>query len=356
MRLLVVTQIVDIQDPVLGFFHRWIEELGTHAESVEVVCLKKGTVALPPHIHVHSLGKEEGKGRVSRMVTYLGLIWRLRKKYDTVFVHMNPEYVLAGAPLWRLTGKEVGFWYAHGAVTKRLRVAEKLVHHIFTSTPHGCRMVSKKIHVVGQGIDTELFSPHTRARGSRTPLRAVTVSRLARSKDIDFLLQVILKLKDEGVLVHLSVIGGPLTTDDTRYEKELRATVARTGLHESVTFVGAVAQKVLPDMLREEQCFLNAYKNKSLDKALLEAMASGLPTISSNASYRDIIMSLFSDEETRALLCPPEGDRDAYVHSVRALAILDDARYADIARRLREHVVNEHGIQALFERIVSFFG
>ena len=36
MKLLIVTQAVDTEDPVLGFFVRWIEELGKHVESNQI--------------------------------------------------------------------------------------------------------------------------------------------------------------------------------------------------------------------------------------------------------------------------------------------------------------------------------
>ena len=42
MKLLVVTQAMDEQDPVLGFFVRWVEELAKRAERIEVICLKEG--------------------------------------------------------------------------------------------------------------------------------------------------------------------------------------------------------------------------------------------------------------------------------------------------------------------------
>ena len=39
-KLLIVTQAVDTEEPALGFFVRWIEELAKRVESVEVICLK----------------------------------------------------------------------------------------------------------------------------------------------------------------------------------------------------------------------------------------------------------------------------------------------------------------------------
>jgi hypothetical protein len=67
MKLLIITQKVDINDPILGFFHRWIEEFAKHCEKITVICLYKGTYNLPNNVKVLSLGKEEG-------VIYIGFI------------------------------------------------------------------------------------------------------------------------------------------------------------------------------------------------------------------------------------------------------------------------------------------
>ena len=62
MRLLICTQTVDLNDPVLGFFHGWIAAFSRHCESVHVICLKEGRHSLPANVFVHSLGKHPIQG------------------------------------------------------------------------------------------------------------------------------------------------------------------------------------------------------------------------------------------------------------------------------------------------------
>ena len=112
MKLLITTQAVDLDDPVLGFFHAWIVTLAARVESVEVICLQEGRHALPKNVHVHALGKRAGKrtgigDRFRYTVRLKYLVWKLRHQYDSVFVHMNEEYVLIAGSLWRLFGKRV---------------------------------------------------------------------------------------------------------------------------------------------------------------------------------------------------------------------------------------------------------
>jgi len=58
MKPLILTQKIDINDDVLGFFHNWIKEFAKHCESVVVVCLRKGEYDLPENVKILSLGKE----------------------------------------------------------------------------------------------------------------------------------------------------------------------------------------------------------------------------------------------------------------------------------------------------------
>ena len=47
MRILIITQKVDKDDSLLGFFHYWIENIAALAEQVTVIALSKGSYDLP---------------------------------------------------------------------------------------------------------------------------------------------------------------------------------------------------------------------------------------------------------------------------------------------------------------------
>jgi len=59
MKILVITQEISRQSPVLGFFHGWLAAFSKRFESITAVCLKKGDYDLPANVSVFSLGKEE---------------------------------------------------------------------------------------------------------------------------------------------------------------------------------------------------------------------------------------------------------------------------------------------------------
>jgi len=58
MKLLIITQKVDMNDDVLGFMHGWINEFAKHCEKITVICLQKGEHELSDNVKVLSLGKE----------------------------------------------------------------------------------------------------------------------------------------------------------------------------------------------------------------------------------------------------------------------------------------------------------
>lgn len=273
MRLLIVTQVVNQSDPVLGFFHRWIEEFAKNVESLEVVCLYEGVHALPENVRVHSLGKERGKQPpLVYAYRFLFLTWKLRKEYDAVFVHMNVEYVLLAGVLWRLLKKRIVLWYVHGTVSLRLSLAVLLANLVCTASPESMRIETKKKRIVGHGIDTDFFSPDgSVTRGSHL----LSVGRLTTSKHHDLIIEAAAKAGRE-----LRIAGeGP-------ERKGLEASAQR--LNARVTFLGGVTRELLLNEYRTASCFVHASTTGSMDKVVLEALACDCPVLSTSSVYRDL--------------------------------------------------------------------
>lgn len=266
MKLLIITQAVDTEDPVLGFFVRWIEEFAKHVESIEVICLKLGRSDLPKNVHVHSLGKERGAScRAAYALRFLSLAWHLRNDYDAVFVHMNPEYVVLGGPLWRMLGKRIALWYTHKSVDLKLRFAELLSDVIFTASKESFRLSSKKLHVMGHGIDTNFFSPDPSvARGTAV----LSAGRLSPTKRHDLVIRAATQFPND-----VRIAGeGP-------ERQRLEELAKQLSLSSRVHFVGPQTQESLREEYRRAGVFAHTSETGSLDKVVLEALACGLPVI-----------------------------------------------------------------------------
>lgn len=340
MKLLIVTQVVDLDHPVLGFFHRWIEEFAAHCESVEVVCLQEGRHDLPAHVTVHSLGKEAGAGRLTYVYRLYRYCWQLRGRYDNVFVHMNQVYVLLAGLLWRMLRKRVGLWYAHGTVSASLRAAVVLSHVIFTSTAQGMRVPTKKRVITGQGIDPAQFTYSERTLTQ--PLRLCTIGRVGASKHIDTLLRAVALLQEQGVACHFTVVGGPATAQEEQYQADMHTLVNELEVADSVTWAGPQPYRALPALLAQTDVFIHDGATNSLDKTLVEAVMSGCVVISSNPSYRGLTEALAPE-----LLFPPQN------HAALAACVSKQlVTPSQHVTAVREHVLETCSIAGLITTIL----
>ena len=347
MKLLIITQVLDTEHPILGFFHRWVAEFSTQVDSIEVIALQVGKYDLLTNVHVHSLGKESGENRLKYLWRFYKNIWQLRHSYDGVFVHMNQQYVLLGYPVWKLFGKRIGLWYAHGAVSTSLALAVSLADTVFTSTPEGLAIDTPKRVIMGQGIDYQYFAPSPSVRSTRELLELVTVGRISASKNIGILLAACVLLKEAQISFHFSIIGGPLTPEDNQYQATLQRCCVDNNLVDQVTWVGGVTQRDLPSYLHQGDIFIHDGSTKSLDKVLLEAVAAGCVVVSSNEAYR-----AFTESWAPVNLFIPKDSR-ALARRIEELAGESDQARIATMQQIQLAVQSDHSIQGLISGIVQ---
>lgn len=273
MRLLICTQAVDKNDPALGFFLRWIEEFAKYCETVAVICLYKGQYELPSNVHVYSLGKEGGKRyRIAYTVRLFQYLWALRGSYDAVFVHMNPEYAALAGWWWRFSGTRIGLWYTHKNTRLLLRIAVFFSHIVFTASRESFRLRSKKVEVVGHGIDTDFFTPDYQISRKQHML---SVGRLMKSKRHDLAIQEAGKEKRA-----IRIAGeGP-------ERAALEALAEELGVQ--ATFLGRVTQAQLREEYRIAAILIHTSETGSLDKVVLEALACDCPIKTRDPALKEL--------------------------------------------------------------------
>jgi glycosyltransferase involved in cell wall biosynthesis len=266
MKLLIFTQTVDANDSYLGFFVRWIEEFAKHCEQVEVVCLRKGAYTLPHNVSVRALSSHTKIGRALEVMRLSN-----RLTYDAVFVHMNPEYLVAAGWLWRLRGTPTILWYMHKSVNIKLRIAEKFANIICTASQESFRLPSHKVRIVGHGIDTDFFTPDpTVARGEH----ALSVGRLMKSKRHDLAIEI---AQADGRELRIAGAG-----PERAHLEELAAQMGAR-----VTFLGPLSQTALRNEYRQAAYFIHTSETGSLDKVVLEALACGCPVQTRDPHLKD---------------------------------------------------------------------
>lgn len=295
MKLLILTQKVDQHDPILGFFHRWLEELAKNCEQVIVIALGVGDFNFPANVRVLSLGKESKASRLAYLIKFFTYLWQERNHYDKVFVHMNPIYVVLAGGYWRLAGRPVGLWYTHRQVDWKLRIAAKLATVIFTAAPESFQLKSAKLIVTGHGIDTAAFVCPAKVRNTG-PFVIMAVGRLTRIKHLDVLLKAATLLKEKiSTPFVVRLIGEAVTADDKKYLSELQSISHHNQLETLIDWRGAVSPEQIKTLYCEADLTVNLTPTGGLDKAVLESMAAGVPVLTSNQAFRDYLSPYQND-------------------------------------------------------------
>lgn len=341
MKLLIITQKMDRNDPVLGFFHRWCEKIAARLSRLHIICLQQGTVALPPQVTVQSLGKERKASRLAYIFSFYRLIWCLRAEYDVVFVHMNPVYILLGCVFWSIWRKPFYLWYNHEHGNLMTWFAARLAHTVFHTSAFSYTARFPNSRKMPAGIDMELFSP--RSDLQKIPNSILYIGRIAPIKKIDVLVQAAILLHRQGIPFTLTVAGAA-EPHDAAYEARIKYLARRLAFEGVIHFPGSVPNYETPRLYREHELFVNLSPPGLFDKAVLEAMACETPVIASSSAFARIIPSDYRFTEDR-----PEALAQTLL---AALAQPLQARL-DYGRLLREYVMHEHSLEKLVTDIAQ---
>ncbi|MEZ4869481.1 MAG: glycosyltransferase [Caldilineaceae bacterium] len=128
-------------------------------------------------------------------------------------------------------------------------------------------------------LGNEAFVSEARTFGALPkPLRLVTVGSLQQPyKGVDLLIQAAHQLTQAGVDVHVTVVG------EGQYRSALEQQARALGLGECICFTGQLPSgQAVRNELDKADLFVLASRAEALGRALLEAMARGLPCIGSD--------------------------------------------------------------------------
>jgi len=288
MKLLVITQKVDMNDDNLGSFHEWLKKLAEKAD-IFVIGNYVGKYDLPENVKVFSLGKEKRVGRLVKIFKYQWFLLKLLPRVDGVFFHMCPEYVLGAHLLPKIFRKKTLLWYTHKSFNWKLKLAEKLTDKIFTASKESFRLPSKKVEITGHGIDINKFKSQISNLKSDGKFKIITVGRIAEVKNLHLLIETAGILKNRDFNFEIKIAGAPILENDKKYFEKLKNLIKEKKLEDKIFFVGPIPNKEIADFYQKGDLFINLSDTGSLDKAILEAMACGLKILTSNEAFKDIL-------------------------------------------------------------------
>lgn len=348
--LLLFNLATDADDPVLGFTSAWANALAAYFPRVDVMTMRAGRLATADNVRVYSIGKEKGYSEPRRALEFYRRLSSLllRERYAAAFAHMTPLFaVLAALPLCA-RGVPLTLWYTHGAVSRTLRLAERVVGRVVTASPESFRLASPKVRVLGHGIDTDQFAPAARPAAGNARFTVLSVGRIAPVKRLETLVEAANRLYHGLELRDLRVrIVGEAAPEDAGYAEGLRRQVTLLGLEAVVTFAGPRPYDQVADEYRRADVMVNLSRTGSLDKAVLEAMACGTPVVTANEAFA-AVLAPWADR----LLIPHDAPGKLAAALVRLKRLPDDER-AVLGAALRARVVADHSLPRLMERLVN---
>jgi teichuronic acid biosynthesis glycosyltransferase TuaC len=142
---------------------------------------------------------------------------------------------------------------------------------------------AERVKVIGNGVDLSKFRPIPQAQARLSlnlPVGAkvlVSVGGLCERKGFHRVIEAMPQLCAAGQDVHLLVAGGPSPEGD--WTQRLHAQVQQLGLTDRVHFLGPVTASDLHKVLSAADVFVLATSNEGWANVFLEAMACGLPVV-----------------------------------------------------------------------------
>lgn len=309
MNLIFVTRKIDRYDSRTGFVFGWLSALASKADKLYVICQERGDISgLSGNVEVYSLGKERGRSKLFQGFKLFALSFSLGKKSDGTFCHMMPIYAIVTWLPAKILGKKMILWYTHKSVDWRLRLALFLVDGVFTASPESFRLKSKKVRVLGHGIDIEKFNAKSTKEHANTAkisydsykfrsFRIISVGRISPVKDYETLIKAVeILVNEKGVKdIRVDIYGEPALLADLAYLQSLREFVAKARLEDNVFFHGGVAYDKVPEIYASADLLVNLSKTGSLDKNVLEAAAAGLLVLTSNEAFAEKLLTISED-------------------------------------------------------------
>jgi len=339
MKLLIITQAVDQNNPILGFFCLWINQFAKHFEKVIVICLQKGECNLPQNVKVLSLGKEQGRSRLKYLFNFYKYIFQERKNYDAVFVHMNPIYIVLGGIFWKIFGKKMFLWYIHPKADKFLKPAMLLVDKIFTASPHSFPLKSKKLEITGHGIDLTFFRRYEEIR--KIPNNLLFVGRISPVKNLHILIDAVNILHQSGINFVLNIVGDKDERFPDYFEKIKKdsANLEKLG---KIKFLGKISNKEMPKIYNQNGALINLTPSGSFDKAILEAMACECLVLVANKSFENVLPKefIFNQGDYK--------DLASKLIWILKLSLLEREKYG---KDFRKYVMENHNLETLVRKI-----
>lgn len=234
---------------------------------------------------------------------------------------------------------------------------------VFAPTPHIRDYlretgINPPIEVLPTGLSKTAFYPdQQKAKRLREqfcegrPFLFCTVARLAKEKNLEFLLESLALYKQKaGPCFKLLLIGkGP-------YREKLCRRIGELALTEEIILTGEVRNEDMKEYCAASDLFLFSSRSETQGIVLLEAMAVGTPVLALRATGTDdIVINGVNGYMTQVSGdSPKDRIQDARVFADKAMAILSGKELETLKQGAKE-TANKYDCQEIAERASSYY-
>jgi glycosyltransferase involved in cell wall biosynthesis len=207
-----------------------------------------------------------------------------------------------------------------------------------------------KAHVINPGVDLAFFCP-AEASDEHPELRVLSLGHLLWVKGYDDALRAIHALVERGVDVRYDIVGAdPAVDRGPGWSEQILFTIADLGLADRVSLLGGLDPADVRDRLRRTDVLLHASLSEGLPTAVVEAMACGVPVVTT--SWPGVEEAVGDGVEG---LVRPRRDPAALAEALAQLAADPERRrHMGLAARARaERQFDERMEIAAFERLYA---
>ncbi|MFO0891125.1 MAG: glycosyltransferase [Isosphaeraceae bacterium] len=196
-----------------------------------------------------------------------------------------------------------------------------------------------KIHRIYNGIDLPAYRRRAEP-GQGQPLTIGAIGLLSEVKRLDILLHAV-SLIDRRSPIRLLIAGAGAL------EPDLRRLIGDLGLEGRAELVGY--QSSIQDFLSRLDVFAMSSDSEGIPYALLEAMASGLPSVVTGVGG---IPEMVEDQVEALVVC--KGDPRAFAAALERL-IADGALRAALGERARRRAESQFSLQSMLDQTLAVF-
>lgn len=313
--------------------------------------MSQGEYVLPDNVVVYDIGHRPGRSKTILLFNFYRLLLYIVFHYriDGCFSHMNQLFSALGGAILRLKGIPLVTWYAHSSITFSLKLAHFFSDYTVASLYNAYPYKKEKLHVIGQGIDTNLFQNQHVVKDSPV-FRILYSGRISAVKRIDTLIKATGLLKSRGI-THIQVLitGNASNEVDKLYLKELEQLAHSLDVTSLVFFSPALPRHQLPALNSSVDLYVNLTPVGSGDKVAWEAMACETPTLVSNTDFAETL-GMYKEQ-----LLFEVGNEADLAQKIEALLLKTQEEMNAMGRYLREQVIALHGLERLPVKVLSLF-